>query len=58
MMHRVYKQTAKAYEAGWDWDKTIAEGEIETVEEFATIEEAEEYFQNELGGDCDTYGVE
>lgn len=57
-MSRVYKMTKEAWENGMDWDKAIYNGEIETVEEFDTIEEALAYFENELGADSDRYGVE
>lgn len=40
------------------WDDAIVNGEIETVKEFDTIESAIEYFENELGGDSERYGVE
>lgn len=58
MTHRIYKMTAQALENKMDWDSAIYNGEIETVEEFDTIEEAMEYFENELGGDSERYGVE
>lgn len=58
MTHRIYKMTAQAWENKMDWDSAIYSGEIETVEEFDTIEEAMEYFENELGGDSERYGVE
>lgn len=58
MTHRVYKMTDKAWENGMDWDTAIFNGEIETVKEFDAIDEAVEFYENELGGDCDKYGVE
>ena len=58
MMHRVYKMTETAWNSGMDWDTAIYNGEIETVKDFDTIEEASEYFENELGGDSEKYGVE
>ena len=56
MTHRVFTLTAKAIENGYDWDRAIAEGEIETVEEFETYEEVVEAF-NDRYIDSDTYGV-
>ena len=56
MTHRVFKLTDKAIENGYDWDTAIAEGEIETVEEFETYEEAVEAF-NDRYIDSDIYGV-
>ena len=57
-MARVYTMTNEAWENGKDWDEAIYNGEIETVKEFDTIEEALAYFENELGADSETYGVE
>ena len=57
MTHRVFKLTDKAIENGYDWDRAIAEGEIETVEEFETYEEAVEAC-NDRYIDSDIYGVE
>ena len=57
-MTRIYTMTKEAWENGTDWDTTIYNGEIETVKEFDTIKEAVAYFENELGGDADRYGVE
>ncbi len=58
MNHRVYTMTEEAWNKGTDWDAAIAENEIETVAEFETLEEAIEYYENDLGGDTDRYGVE
>ena len=58
MTNRVYKMTDIAWEKGMDWDTAIYLGEIETVEEFNSYIEALEYFENELGGDSEMYGVE
>ena len=41
-----------------DWDTAIYNGEIETVKRFETLEEALDYFEDELGGDAERYGVE
>ena len=57
-MARVYTMTNEAWENGTDWDTVIYNGEIETVKEFDTTEEALAYFENELGGDAERYGVE
>ena len=57
-MARVYTMTNEAWENGTDWDTAIYNGEIETVKEFDTTEEALAYFENELGGDAERYGVE
>ena len=57
MTHRVFKLTDKAIENGYDWDRAIAEGEIETVEEFETYEEAVAAFEENYN-DPDIYGVE
>ena len=58
MAHRIFKLTEKANAEKMTWDETIFNCEIETVKEFETLEEALEYFENELGGDAETYGVE
>ena len=57
-MARIYTMTNEAWDNGTDWDTAIYSGEIETVKEFDTIEEALDYFENELGGDAERYGVE
>ena len=57
-MARVYTMTDEAWENGTDWGTAIYNGEIETVKEFDTTEEALAYFENELGGDAERYGVE
>ena len=57
-MARVYTMTNEAWENCTDWDTAIYNGEIETVKEFDTTEEALAYFENELGGDAERYGVE
>ena len=58
MEHRVYTLTAKAIENNMSWDAAIALGEIETVKEFDTIDEAIDHFENVLGGNSELYGVE
>ena len=57
MTHRVFTLTDKAIENGYDWDRAIAEGEIETVEEFDNYEDAVEAY-NDRYNDSDVYGVE
>lgn len=57
MTHRIYTLTEKAIEEMMDWDTAIAEGEIQTVEEFDSYEEAVESFENN-SYDTDFYGVE
>lgn len=57
-MARIFKLTQKAMDKGMDWDIAIYEGEIETVEEFDSIEDAIEAFDSKYCSDCDTYGVE
>lgn len=54
-MSRIYKLTEKAIENEMTWDEAIYNGEIETVKEFDTLEEAlKEYGEY----DEDLYGVE
>ena len=57
-MNRIYRMTENAVENKMDWDTAIYNGEIETVKEFDNMEEAVNYFENDLGGDSDIYGVE
>lgn len=57
-MNRIYTLTEKAWNEGMDWDTAIHNGEIETVKEFDSLEEALAYFEDELGGDAERYGVE
>lgn len=57
-MARIYTMTNEAWENGTDWDSAIYNGQIETVKEFDSMEEAVSYFENELGGDSDRYGIE
>lgn len=58
MEHRIYKLTEKAIAGEMTWETAIYNGEIETVKEFETLEESLEYFENELCGDTEMYGVE
>ena len=57
MAHRIFKMTEKAIENGMNWDEAIYNGEIETVEEFDTYEEAVKAFE-ERYVDEERYGVE
>lgn len=57
MKHRIFKLTETAVQNTMDWDTAIAENEIETVEDFATYEEAVEAFDRD-NYDTDLYGVE
>ena len=57
MTHRIFTVTEKAIENGMDWDEAIENGEIETVEEFDSYEEAVEAFE-ERYVDEQVYGVE
>lgn len=57
MAHRVYELTDEAKKQGMNWDEAIYNGEIQTVEEFETLDEALEAYENEYC-DPDLYGVE
>lgn len=57
-MARIYTMTKQAWENGADWDTAIYNGDIETVKEFDSYSDAVEYFENELGGDAERYGIE
>ena len=57
MTHRIFKVTETALECNLDWDEAIANGEIETVEEFDSYEEAVEAFEDRYNDD-QVYGVE
>ena len=57
-MARIYTMTKEARENGTDWDSAIYNGEIETVKEFDSMDEAITFFENELGGDAEMYGIE
>jgi len=56
-MNRIFKLTSKAIEEEKTWDEAIYNGEIETVKEFDSIEEAVKGFETK-GYDNDYYGVE
>lgn len=56
-MHRIYELTDEAKKQGMDWDEAIYNGEIQTVEEFETKEEALQAYEEEYN-DPDLYGVE
>ena len=55
-MARIYKANQEAIDNYWDWDTTLANNAIETVEEFDTYDEAVEAYENG-GYDEDLYGV-
>lgn len=57
MNHRIFTLTYEAKQNGLTWDEAIYEGEIETVEEFETYDEAVKAFE-ESYNDPDLYGVE
>lgn len=57
-MARIYTMAKEARENGTDWDSAIYNGDIETVKEFDSMDEAINYFENELGGDAEMYGIE
>ena len=57
MTHRIFKVTDKAIENNMDWDEAIYNGEIETVEEFDSYEEAVKAFEDRYADD-QVYGVE
>ena len=58
MAHRIYRMTENAWNGGMIWDDAINDGELETVAEFESIEEAIDYFETVLNGDSEHYGVE
>ena len=57
MTHRIFKVTETALECNMDWDEAIANGEIETVEEFDSYDEAVKAFEDRYN-DEQVYGVE
>ena len=57
MTNRIFKVTETAIENNMDWDEAIASGEIETVEEFDSYEEAVKAFEDRYNDD-QVYGVE
>lgn len=59
-MAMIYKMTKEAWENEMDWDTALAKGEIETVEEFDTYEEAEyayNYIYDGEGVNFGKYGI-
>ena len=56
-MNRIYKMSDEAWQNGTDWDTAIYNGEIVTVAEFETYEEAVSAFE-EGDYDPEEYGVE
>lgn len=57
MAHRIFKVTDKAIENNMDWDEAIENGEIETVEEFDSYDEAVKAYEDRYNDD-QIYGVE
>ena len=57
MTNRIFKVTETAMLNNMDWDEAIASGEIETVEEFDSYEEAVKAFEDRYADD-QVYGVE
>lgn len=59
MKHRIFKLSQNAIENCLDWDTAIEQGELVTIKEFDTYEEAVNEFENgETTYDPDLYGVE
>ena len=56
-MYRIYELTDEAKKQGMNWDEAIYNGEIQTVEEFETKEEALQAYEEEYN-DPDLYGGE
>ena len=57
MTNRIFTLTEKAIENNMDWDEAIYNGEIETVEEFDSYEEAVKAYEDRYNDD-QVYGVE
>ena len=57
MTSRIFKITEKTIENNMDWDEAIYNGEIETVEEFDSYEEAVAAYEDRYNDD-QVYGVE
>lgn len=57
MEHRIFTLSLNAITEEMDWDDAICEGELETVEEFDTYEEAVQAFEDG-NYDPELYGVE
>ena len=57
-MARIYRMVEEAWEAGVEWDEALYKGLIETVKEFDTIKAALDYWEENLGGDSERYGIE
>ena len=57
MKNRIFTLTEKAIENNMDWDEAIFNGEIETVEEFDSYEEAVAAWEERYPDD-QLYGVE
>lgn len=52
---RIYRMTAEAWNACKTWDDALANNDIETVEEFDTLEEAEKAYK---AYNADRYGID
>ena len=57
MSHRIYELTEEAKNKRMDWDEAIYNGEIQTIKEFETFEDALKAYDEEYC-DPDLYGVE
>lgn len=57
MANRIYRLTDRALSECMDWDTAIYNGEIETVAEYDSYQDAVTAF-NDGNYDCDLYGVE
>ena len=47
-MYRIYELTDEAKKQGINWDEAIYNGEIQTVEEFETKEEALQVYEGNI----------
>lgn len=56
-MIRIYELTDEAKKQGMDWDEAIYNGEIQTVKEFETQEEAMQAYEEDYN-DMDLYGLD
>lgn len=56
-MIRIYELTDEAKKQGMDWDEAIYNGEIQTVKEFETQEEAIQAYEEDYN-DMDLYGLD
>lgn len=56
-MIRIYELTDETKKQGMDWDEAIYNGEIQTVKEFETQEEAIQAYEEDYN-DMDLYGLD